>query len=118
MSESDSVPTWPITSDPPWFGFLESFELSQVVDPKHWSGLTLVLRLRSSGKPGSPCHRLEFQQVQELRLSLMPGLYFYGVEIRSIREMQLENRNYYVIENDNDALSFYCHSFSSTLEST
>src|SRR3954452_16324955 len=115
MNESDPILTEYDALAPARFGYLENLELSQVVDPECWSGYTLVLRLRPSCSTESPCLRLEFHQVQELRLGPLQGLLFYFVEIRSITEMQLEDRRYYVVESDHDAFSFYCRGFSATV---
>ena len=101
---------------PAWFGYLESLELNQSVDPESWSGLTLKLRLRPSGSTESRCIWLEFHEVQELRIGPLHGLCFYCVDVRSAAAMQLEDRNYYVVENDHNALSFYCRDFIATVE--
>ena len=100
--------------EPAWFGYLEVLELSQVVDPEKWSGLTLKIRLRSSGVTDSPCLCLEFHEVQELRVGPLQGLSFYCVEVRSAAAMQLEGRNFHVVENDHNAFSFFCRNYLAT----
>jgi hypothetical protein len=102
--------------EPARFGYLEGLELSQVVDPENWSGLTLKLRLRPSGATESPRLWLEFHEVQELRIGPLQGLSFYCVEVRSAAAMQLEGRNYHVVENDHNAFSFFCRNFLATVE--
>jgi len=104
------------TLQPPRSGYLEGLELSQIVDPENWSGLTLKLRLRPSGAAESARLWLEFHEVQELRIGPLQGLSFYCVEVRSAAAMQLEGRNYYVVENDHNAFSFYCRNFLETAE--
>jgi len=98
------------------FGYFESLELSQVVDLEDWSGFTLKLRLQPSAATESPRVWLEFHEVQELRIGPLQGLCFYCVEVRSAAAMQLEGRNYYVVENDHNALSFYCRDFLEIVE--
>lgn len=102
--------------EPARFGYLEGLELSQTVDPESWSGFNLKLRLRLSSAIESPRLWLEFHEVQELRIGPLQGLSFYCVEVRSAVAMQLEGRNYYVVENDHNAFSFYCRCFLETIE--
>lgn len=116
MNEPDSRLTEHDGLGPAPAGFLEKFELSQVVNPEHWSGFTLTLQLRPSGESDSPCLHLEFHQVQELRLGPLDGLLCYFIEIRSITERQLEDRRYYVVESDHGAFSFYCRSYYAAYE--
>lgn len=99
------------------FGFLESFELRQSVQPEDWSGFTLVLRLRSLTTPDAKCLRLEFGRVRDLRIGPLEGLLGYFVEIRSIRDRQLEDMNYEVVESEYNAFSFFCQSFTAVTES-
>lgn len=111
MSESDPVLADYDALGSARIGFLETLELSQDVNPQRWSGLTLTLKLQSSGEPDAPCMHLEFYQVQGLRLGTMDGLFCYFVEIQSISERQLEFLHYHVAESEHGAFSFNCHSF-------
>jgi hypothetical protein len=101
---------------PASFGFLESLELRQSVLPEEWTGFTLRLRLRSSTSPGAKCLRLEFGGVHDFRAGRLNGLLRYFLEVRSIRDRQLEGRNYRVVESEYNALAFDCCSFVATLE--
>jgi hypothetical protein len=116
MTSPDPLLTDYYALNPAAFGLLESLELCQSVQPEEWSGFTLVLRLRSSTTSEPKCLRLEFNRVQDLRIGPLEGLLRYFFEIRSIRERQLEDRNYQVVESEHNAFSFFCNNFSATTE--
>jgi hypothetical protein len=102
--------------NPASFGFLESLELRQSVLPPEWTGFTLMLRLRSSTSPEAKCLTLEFGGVHDFRAGPLEGLLRYYLEVRSIRDQQMEQRNYRVVESEYNALAFDCCSFVATLE--
>lgn len=116
MTTSDSLLDHYYALNPTEFGYMECLELRQSVHPQEWAGFTLALRLRSS-KPAPKYLRLEFSHVQDLRIGRLEGLDWYFFEIRSIRERQMENLNYHVIESESNAFSFLCASFTATMDS-
>jgi hypothetical protein len=115
MTSSDALLEQYYTLRPADFGFLECLELRQSVRPEEWSGFTLTLRLRSSTAPEAKSLILTFTGVQDLRVGSLEGLVRFLVEIRSIREQQMEGLNYKVVEKEHNAFSFFCSSFFATL---
>ena len=103
--------------NPAAFGFLGLLELRQSIQPEEWLGFTLVLRLRPPTTPERKYLRMEFSRVQDLRIVPLEGLLRYFFEIRSIRERQIEDINYQVVESEHNVCSFICASFVATLES-
>ena len=116
MTSSDTLVEQYYALKPADFGFLESLELRQSVQPDEWSGFILKLRLRSSTTPGAKCLHLVFSGVQDLRIGSLEGLLRFFLEIRPIREQQMEGRNYKVVESEYNAFTFFCSSFTVTLE--
>jgi hypothetical protein len=102
---------------PTEFGFLECLELRQSVRPEEWSGFTLTLRLRPLTTGRGKCLCLMFTGVRELRVASLDGLLPLFLEIRCMRERQLEGLNYRIVESERSAFSFFCSGFTATVES-
>jgi hypothetical protein len=98
--ESDALASFP---------FLERFELSREIEDGSCSAYTLILLLRKSGSPERL--RLRFSGVQDLRVGNLEGLFRLRFEIRPVRERQLEGLAFQVVEEEYEALSFFCSSF-------
>jgi hypothetical protein len=116
MTNPDPLVQHYYSLNPSEFGFLGLLELRQSVQPEEWLGFTLVLRLRSPTTSERKYLRLEFSRVQDLRIGPLEGLLRYFFEIRPIRDRQLEDINYQVVESEYNAFSFVCSSFIATLE--
>jgi len=116
MTSSDTLVEQYYALKPVDFGFLECLELRQSVQPEGWSGFTLKLWLRSSTTLGAKCLNLVFNGVHDLRIGSLEGLLKFFLEIRSIREQQMEAHNYRVVETEHNAFTFFCSDFSFTLE--
>jgi hypothetical protein len=116
MTTTDTLVEQYYALKPAEFGFLECLELRQSVQPEKWTGFTLKLRLRSSTIRGAKCLSLIFSDVHDLRIGSLEGLLKFFLEIRSIRERQLEGLNYSVVESEYNAFVFVCGSFVATVD--
>ncbi|MGV3606469.1 MAG: hypothetical protein ACO1RA_08670 [Planctomycetaceae bacterium] len=94
------------------FGYLESIELVQNVDPTKWNGFQLTIVFRSGTGTSSPALRLAFKGVRDIRIGDLGGLVCYMLEIRCIEERQLEGLRFEVTESEYDAFSFVCEAFA------
>lgn len=96
------------------FPFLESMELSRDIESGTCSdySLTLVLVPAQAGKS----LRIVFEGVRDLRIGSLEGLLALRLELRSVRDSQLEGLRYRVVESEHEAFSFYCSNFVSMLK--
>jgi hypothetical protein len=96
------------------YSFLEVFELSRNVGPEGCSDFDCKVVL-SGLDPSSPRLVLTFEGVRDIKLGRLEGLFKFNLNIRPIRNHQLEGLNYRVIEEEYDALSFSCRAFDAKL---
>lgn len=97
------------------FGYFERLELCRTDEPGDCSSLKLAIDLLSSldGRPRRL--RMTFTGVTEIQLKNLSCGWWYRIEIRSIRERQLERLNYHVVEYESDAFEFFCKAFAASV---
>jgi hypothetical protein len=100
--------------EPRRFGFMERLELWRYSLPDDSPGLALTL-IMSGATPARL--RLDFQNVRDLKIGRLEHNLTWFLEIRSIRDHQLEELNYRVVESEEDSISFYCADFQARLAS-
>ena len=115
MEHEDSETTAYYTLKPHKYSVLESLELKQIAD--HASGFDLFLRLSSSSTAIPESLHIKFEGIRELNVGSIDRLRVrhLQIDIRSIREDQLENLNYKVIENEENVFSFLCNRFEASI---
>ncbi len=92
------------------YGFVESLTFRQDLD--NWrTGFTISIRLAARPFDNAAFLILEFEGAQELKVGDFQGSYIL-IEIRCIKDDQLENLNYQIVENEQNALSFKCKNFT------
>ena len=118
MSDRDPAIEKYYSLKPATYKTLESLTLRRVYDQTVSARFDLSIRLVSSLEPASKCLYLEFEGVRELRIGSIDQIRVHHlmVDIRSISDDQLENLNYRVVENEENAFSFVCNRFKATVE--
>jgi hypothetical protein len=59
---------------------------------------------------------LRFEGVRDLKVGDLEPLFMLRLEVRLIRDQQLEELNYKVVESEHDAFRFLCRDFSARVE--
>ena len=87
------------------YGFLEALELFREIRPNGCSDFRLRLVM---APPGMDATRLVlvFEGVRDLRIGHLEGLFKLVLGITPIKDSQMEDLNYKVIEQEYDAISF------------
>jgi hypothetical protein len=102
--------------EPAKYSFLESLELRRDFQSSGPSDLDLLLALRRSPLTENGHLKLVFKGIQDLKFGDIDHMDGIFVEIRDIRERQLEWLNYRVVDSEECSFSFCCRDFSASLE--
>lgn len=89
-------------------GFLQEFNLKREFDDQTRPSLNLMLLLRVAPNEQAEAIVMKFMGVVDLRIGSLDRQVRLQMEVRSIRERQLEGLHYRVVESEYEALSFYC----------
>lgn len=92
------------------YPFLERFELTRTVESSYCSDYTLTLVL-GQALPSAEGRRLRlsFTGVRDLHVGRLEGSCRLQIELRSVRDHQLEDLRYRVVEEESESFAFYCH---------
>lgn len=92
------------------YPFLERFELTRTVESSRCSDYVLTLVLGQALPTAGGRHlRLVFTGVRDLHLGRLEGFCHLQIEVRSVRDHQLEDLRYRVVEEEEQSFAFYCH---------
>jgi hypothetical protein len=97
------------------YGFLEALELSRSVGPEGCSDFHCRLVLTGGLDSGASRLVLTFVGVRDIKIGRLEGLFKFALDILSIRDHQLEDLNYRIIEREYDALFFSCRDFDANI---
>ena len=102
---------------PAQYSVLESLSLTRSTDPVLTGRFDLLLRLAPPTNPVSKCLSILFAGVRELKIGTLDHMRVSHllVDISSIRKDQLENLNYRIVENEENAFSFSCANFTAEI---
>lgn len=96
---------------PQKFQYLESVELHRKVDQASTDRYQLTLTLLAEPQSESARGRFTFYGVQELRFGPLDGLLRLAIEITDVRERQLEDISFRVVDSEHQAVEFWCRDF-------
>lgn len=98
------------------FGYLEGININREISDGESSEYSVELKLCSSPSMWLKEQLvIQFFGVRNLKLGNIEGLYKLFVEIELIKDHQLENLNYRVVESENNTFSFQCSDFNFTV---
>ena len=106
----------PVTSfyalGPSKYGYLEELRLYREISEDGCSDYTVNLALRSFPKDQTSLKLfLAFTGAKEVRIGHLEGLLNLVIDIRDVKEQQMEGVNYKVVESEYNAFSFWCREF-------
>lgn len=102
---------------PSQYGYLETFKLHRDIHEDGCSDYSLELQMRSTSDICDDKRLyLSFSGIKELKIGDLEGLLSLLIDIRPVREYQLENINYKVVESEYEAFSFLCLNVEATIK--
>ncbi len=117
MSYKDDAIRQYYSLNPGQFGFLESLKLYREFCDSGCSDYILELKLRNypGKKKEERLLNLTFTGVRNLKIGVLEGILNLLIDIRSVHEYQLEDLCYKIVENENEAFSFFCKDFKAVI---
>jgi len=112
----------PITSfyalTPAKYGYLEELRLSREISEDGCSDYTINLTMQPFPLGGAAKKKLflTFRGAKDLRIGHLEGLFNLVIEIRDVRDRQLECISYKIVESENNAFSFLCREFDAEVK--
>lgn len=96
---------------PRYYRFLKSINFNRIISTEKYYRYDVNLVLSKGSTKDDEDIRIQCTNVFDIKVGNIEGLPGLLVEIEDIRERQMENGNYRVVEQEESAFSFYCEEF-------